>query len=606
MKKLLFGIVILGLCVAPLLILSTNLRSFVGDFSAPLRLGLFRQSNVMVAMRDGVRLATDIYRPLSGGAQPVIFIRTTYGSFQFNAIKLFVDNGYVVVVQDVRGRYASEGESYSPHRYSRNDGYDTISWIVEQKWSSGKVGTFGCSFLGESQVILAAAKHPNHIAMIAEGAGGAIGKAKKSYGYFGVYENGVLNLASALGWFTAEGAKYYKTTPRPSDYALKMREEMDSLPVDQLAGRVVSYETGFDDFVSYKLTDPWWEEEGYIGTGDTFSAAVLHVNTWYDQTVHDTFRLAEHMAENSRHPRAKAQHVMIDPGNHCSIGNYKDGPIRVGEMVFDYQKPEFRQIYLDWFDYWLKDKDVKLPPRFHYFLIHGNSWKTAETWPPADVKKQRYYLGAGGVLHTVQPEPYHENHSGAGFDAFIYDPSDPVPTRGGSICCTKREGDISGAVDQSPLKARGDVLIYTSSGLNADLDLAGSVRATLSVSTTALDTDFTVKIVDQYPDGKAYNLHDGVVRLRYRGGIDKPELAEPGKVYQLELELRPIAYRFKKGHKIAVYISSSNFPRLARNLNTGEDEYSGTAAVKAENRVYRGVAHMSFIDLPIVVEEGTR
>ncbi|BHH86271.1 acylase [Desulforhopalus sp. 52FAK] len=582
---------------------SKNFISFVGDVTAPLRFGLFRQSNVMIAMRDGVALATDIYRPLNGGALPAILIRTTYGSFQFNGIKLFVDNGYAVIVQDVRGRYASEGESYSPHRYSRNDGFDTISWIVEQKWSSGKVGSYGCSYLGESQIVLAAANHPNHMAMIAEGAGGAIGKAKNSYGYFGVYENGVLNLASALGWFTAEGAKHSKITKRPPDYAVKMQEEMNSLPISQLARNVVPYETGFDDFVSHKLTDSWWEEEGYIDNNDTFSAAVLHVNTWYDQTVHDTFRLAEHLAENAQHPRAKSQHVLIDPGNHCSAGRFKKGPVQVGEMAFNYKEIDFSRIYLDWFDYWLKGKKVDLPPRFKYFLIHGNSWKTAEKWPPPNVKKQRYYLDADGFLGTGKPESSFDDDSSANFDSYVYDPLNPVPTRGGSICCTKREGDISGAVDQRPLKERDDVLIYTSDALKADLDLTGNVTAVLNVSTTALDTDFTVKIVDQYPDGKAFNLHDGVIRLRYREGINKPKLAEPEAIYKIELELRPIAYRFKKGHKIAVYISSSNFPRLARNLNTGAEEYNSTVAMKAENRLYRSLSQMSYVDLPIVVEK---
>jgi uncharacterized protein len=580
----------------------SHMRSWLSDITMPLRHGIYCDRNIMVRMGDGIELATTVFRPLSGdGPYPSILIRTTYGGTDFNLNKYFVKNGYAVIVQDVRGRFGSQGDIYIPHRYSRTDGYDTIDWIVRQSWSSGKVGTFGCSYLGENQIMLAATNHPNHIAMIASGAGGAIGKAKQSYGYFGLYENGVLNLASTLGWFTAEGATYFKVTPRPPDYEEKMKTALMGLPVSELAKNIVPYETGFDEFVSHPLTDSWWEEEGYINDQDTFSTATLHVNSWYDQTVYDTFRLAEHMAERAKHQRAKAQHVLIDPSVHCSMGQLKQGRVKVGEMEFQYKDPDFKKIYLEWFDYWLKGTKLVLPPRFRYFLIHSGGWETSNQWPPENVKFRRYYFGAEGALNLTRPKAKVDTQDPV-LDQFIYDPLDPVPTIGGSICCTYRPNDIAGAIDQSQLKSRKDVLIFTSDELTSDLNLIGNSKATLHVSTTALDTDFTLKIVDQYPGGKAYNLQDGVVRLRYRKGIDNPQLAEPDKIYKIGLELGPIAYRFKKGHRIAAYISSSNFPRLARNLNTGEDEYKGTTTVVARNRIHRSDMHASYVELPIVVE----
>ena len=603
MKKFIGSVFLLFLVILSMQCLDMkNFRSLLGDMYLPLRYGIYRERNIMVEMRDGIKLASTIYRPMSEGSYPAILIRTTYGGIDFNQIKCFLENHYVVIVQDVRGRYRSQGASYDPHRYSRPDGYDTIDWIVKQKWSSGKVGTFGCSYLGESQILLAATNHPNHIAMIAGGAGGAIGKARNSYGYFGLYENGVLNLASALGWFTAEGATNFKITPQPPDYAAKIRTEMIGLPVVQLARKTVPYATGYDDFVSHSLTDRWWEQEGYIDGHDSFSAATLHVNTWYDQTVHDTFRLAEFMAENAKHPRAREQCVLIDPGVHCQAGELQNGLMQIGEMKIQYKKLDFMKIYLDWFDYWLKGKKVDLPPRFRFFLIHANSWKSSDQWPPANVQLQNFYLNSERNLSLSKPELHIDSGTGEASDSFIYDPLNPVPTIGGPVCCTYMPDDIAGALDQSTLKSRDDVLIFTSGALKSDLDLTGNAKAILFVSTTALDTDFTLKLVDQYPNGPAYNLQDGVVRLRYRAGIDKPKLAVPGEIYRIELELRPIAYRFKKGHRIAAYISSSNFPRLARNLNTGEEEYKSQKTKVAENRVYRSNMHMSYLELPVATQ----
>jgi uncharacterized protein len=604
MSKTVFILVAVFCVLAGILIVwqKDYLRTVVSDLTFPYRYGFERERNIMVPMRDGKHLNTMFFKPSNqSDTYPAILVRTTYGAYLSDWSRFFVENGYVVVVQSVRGRNGSEGD-YTLHQHSRSDGYDTIDWIIKQKWSNGKVGTFGCSYLGESQIILSAANHPNHIAMIADGAGGAIGKARDSYGYFGFFENGVLNLASALGWFTAEGAQNSKTSNPPPDYPEKLQTWRPELPVARLAEKIVPYPTGFEDLVTHPLDDPWWEKEGYIHDNDTFSTASLHVNTWYDQTVQDTFRLAEHMAEKAKHPRARHQYVLIDPGNHCEAGKLQEGLVQVGQMQFNYIEPDFSTIYLNWFDYWLKDRKVELPPRFKFFVIHAEKWMTSTEWPPRNVTVKKLYLREGDSLKAAMPAPLPEEELSRISETYRYDPLDPVPTLGGSFCCTSRKDDIAGAVDQSPLKSRNDVLVFSSEKFQSDIDIIGNVKATLFASTSALDTDFTIKLVDQHPDGQSFNIQDGVIRLRYRNGIDSPQLAEPGKIYKILLELRPTAYRVKKGHQLSLYISSSNFPRLARNLNTGEAEYTSTATQVAENTIYRSSEFASHIEIPVFME----
>lgn len=571
-------------------------RAFLSDISLPLRHGLKRERHVMVQMRDGVRLNTEIYTPAAGGKHPVILIRTTYLGSDFSINKHFVSNGYAVVVQYARGRHGSEGTYESPHKYSGVDGYDTIDWIVQQPWATDKIGTFGCSYRGESQIMLASHQHPNHLAMIVDGAGGAIGKAKESYGYFGVFENGVLNLASSLGWYLAEGAKEYNATPAPGNLEESLRTKISNLPISALSQSMVDYQTGFDDLLVHELTDPWWDAEGYITDQDRFSAATLHINAWFDQTVHDSFRLAQVMQENQDNMRAASQPLILGPGTHCSAGDLESGSLNIGELQIDYTDPDYLNIYLQWFDYWLKGEGENQFPAYKYYVINGPGWESSSTWPPQNVESQRFYLGMDSSLDSEPPD---EVDTALAFDEFIYNPENPVPSLGGTVCCTYDGTEPAGSVDQSSLEERSDVLLFRSAELESATDLIGNVRVALSASTSALDTDFTAKIVDIHEDGSAYNLQDGIVRLRYRNGIEAPELAVPGQIYELEIELRPIAYRFEAGHRIGIQVSSSNFPRLARNLNTGQHEYSSDEIVAATNRIFWSAANPSYIELPL-------
>jgi putative CocE/NonD family hydrolase len=573
-----------------------DLRDWVVDQTLPWRTGVMRERNLMVGMRDGVFLRTHVLLPAKqkNRTLSVVLMRSSYSGFSFEWSKYFVDHGYAVVQQHIRGRYGSEGE-FSPHAYSRQDGYDTIGWIVNQHWSNGKVGTFGCSYLGETQILTAAERHPAHRALIADGAGGAIGSARDAYGYFGVYDNGILNLASALGWFTGHGAKGIDVTPVPLDLDARIVAELEGLPVNQLAGRVVPYPTELDEMLAEELTSSWWREAGYLHDSDRFSAAALHVNTWYDQTVHGTFRTAKFMEESADNLRAQQQNLLIGPGNHCSTDNLESGLVKIGEMSLEYHALDYPALYLEWFDHWLKGREITPFPKFRYFLIHANRWLESAVWPPAKTVMTPYFVSGNHRLKRSEVKAH-------GMDSFIYDPLKPVPSRGGSICCTGRPSDISGAVDQRELRQREDVLFYQSESVPSDISLTGNAIVGLWVSSSAKDTDFMVKLVDIYPHGQSYNIVDSGIRMRYRNGIDKPKLLTPGEKVFVTFELPPMAYLLREGHRIELQVTSSNFPRLARNLNTGASEYGDDQVVVANNTLFYGLGQASFISLPIVQE----
>jgi putative CocE/NonD family hydrolase len=575
------------------------IRHYLSDMRLSLRHGMQRTRALPIKMRDGIHLSTDLYFPSKySNPLPAILLRNTYGGMDLNAAKLFTHAGYAVVFQHVRGRFLSEGTYGSPHHMSRQDGYDTVDWITRQPWSNGKVGSFGCSFLGESQLFLAAARHPAHICAIVEGAGGAIGSAKNSYNYFGIFENGVLNLATAVGWFSEHGASTHANTPFPDDLAERIRDNLSVLPVSDIIKSMVSYETGLTPMLNQPLGNEWWQKSPYISDDDSFSTAVLHINSWFDQTAADTFRLFELMAENAVHPRAKNQHLIIGPGLHCNPGNsekFGSGRKNIGELSYDYTLLPYSKIYLDWFDHWLKGKDVPLPPKIQYFNIHANQWLRSDIWPLENIKQKQLYLTEAGELNAETGTNSKRS--------YIYDPDNPVPTSGGTFCCTGNPDDLQGSVKQTDFINRTDVLTFESTPNESDIDLIGSVKVHLYVSTTSPDTDFTVKLIDIYPDGSAYNLHDGVIRMKYRNGISEPSLLVPNKVYSVTLTLRPIAYRFLKDHRIGLHVSSSNFPRLSRNLNTGDNNLTTSARIIAHNTLHLGNDTPSSIVLPIIPKD---
>ncbi len=570
------------------------------------------QKNVMVAMPDGVRLATDLYKPEGAGEKlPVILIRLPYNKDTYRGAtvpaQFFAGQGYMVVVQDVRGQFSSEGD-YRVQITDAQDGYDAIDWIVRQPWSSGKVGTYGCSYLGEVQYLLSTTRHPAHVAMIPQSASGAVGPAGGFYTNFGVNDGGALTLSSIFGWFTLAGHKVRvaeRATIGGSRPNIDFPRMLKTLPIVTMARRSELPPSDFEDFISHPPADPYWAEVGYVSDDHRFDTPSLHVNSWLDLTPEQTLYTFNLMRRNAVSARGRDnQFVIMSPTVHCSSERGSSEHTMVGDRdVGDARFPYF-QLYLDWFDHWVKgiDNGVTELPKVHYYVMGLGEWRSADTWPVPGMTPTPYYLSSAGNARSREGDGTLSLSTPAreGRDTFVYDPATPFPSRGGTICCTGNPDDVAGIFDQSDLELRDDLLVYTSPPLEDGVTIAGSVKAVLYISSDVRDTDFTAKLMDVDSEGRSWNIVNGILRVRYREGFDKPTRLERGEVYRIEVPLKATAHHFRPGHRIRLDISSSDFPMYDRNLNTGGDNFSETSFVTATNVVRHGGRYASHVLLPVV------
>lgn len=563
------------------------------------------ERDVMVPMRDGVRLATDLYRPTTGGPRfPVILIRTPYDKsampFVTTPAKFFAGQGYVVAAQDVRGKFRSEGE-FTVQVNDAEDGYDTIDWIARQPWSAGKVGTYGCSYMGEVQLLAAKQGHPAHAAMIPQSSTGALGPAGGFYTNWGTYEGGTITLSALFGWMGGAGSK---VKGRTGDLArLDFASMLKSLPVATMAERAGYPPSDFRDFVTHPPADPYWERMRYVRDDDRFDVPALHVNSWFDVTPEQTLYLFNLMRQRSASARARDhQYVIMSPTPHC-LSEAAGNPTMAGDRAFGDARLPYFQVYLDWFDHWLKgiDNGVTRRPRVQYYVMGANEWRSAPSWPVPGMTPTRFHLAAStsaltaagdGRLSRETPSP--------GRDSFRYDPGDPFPSRGGTVCCTGNPKDQPGAFDQRDLEGRRDLLVYTTAPLERPLTIAGTVTAVLYVSSDRRDTDFVAKLIEVDSAGRSWNVANGVLRARYRQGMARPELLTPGEVVRLEVSLKATAHRFAAGHRIRLWVTSSDFPLHDRNLNTGGDNVTETSWLVATNTVHYGGRQASYLLLPVL------
>ncbi|MGE0555888.1 MAG: CocE/NonD family hydrolase, partial [Gemmatimonadales bacterium] len=462
------------------------------------------------AMRDGVRLSADLYFPADlTGRLPTVLIRTPYNKKTFRleggVARWLAGHGYAVVVQDVRGKYESEGE-FTTSANDRNDGYDTLTWIAAQPWTTGRIGTYGCSYQGEDQIQLAAMRHPNHAAAIPQAAGGIMT-------YFGAWNGGAIELVSLVGWFRSAGAKRHpKLSPDlPRDeylaYApyfdfglevptVSVRALSNMLPIASITERAGSPPNDWRDFVTHPPEDPFWKRFGYVEPSDSFAVPALHVNSWYDPAPAWTIKLFNQMRTNATTALGRDhQYLILSPATHCGSERQASETTLLGERDVGDTRFDWLGTYLRWFDHWLKGEDngITSMPKVQYFAMGANQWRQAATMPL--VEPTPFYLHSDGnantrygtgTLSTVRPrsEPA---------DRFIYDPATPVPTKAGPICCTFSD-EPAGPVDQRDIETRDDVLVYTSAPLDTAVEMTGPVGAVLYVSSSAKDTDFTVII----------------------------------------------------------------------------------------------------------------
>jgi hypothetical protein len=565
------------------------------------RKGVTVDHDVVIQMADGVRLHASLYRPRHAqGPLPTILVRVPYKrqiyGEAYNSGLFFAGEGYAVLVQDLRGTGDSEGELL-PWAHAAEDGAATLDWIARQPWSTGKVGTFGCSALGETQLVLSKLNHPAHVAMIPSGAGGGVGAAAGRYSYFGLYEGGVFQLASGFGWFSWAGSKDPHALPAPAfDYVKTLRE----LPISALVKRVRPAPNGYSDFLAMSMADPRWGTQlGYLSDADHPAVPSLTINTWGDQTAGDALAYAE-----QQRLAGVKQKVVIAPGNHCQQEESATND-RFGELPVAHAAQPWRSWYLQWFDYWLRGKGdglAALKP-YTYFMLGEDNWLSADSWPPADATKVRWYLASEGHANSRKGDGRLELQAPAQAktDIFRYDPASPVPSRGGPLCCTGDPDEKSGPTDQTDVEKRDDVLVYTSSPLADDLRVAGPLKAHLVFSSSALDTDLVLRLVDVWPDGRATSIQEGALRLRYREGMTKPKLLTPDQPVEATVDMRSIAYKLPRGHRLRLQVTSSSFPRLERNLNTGAPNNADeTRMVVAVNHIHHGAGAQSYLELPIL------
>ncbi|MGB0714894.1 MAG: CocE/NonD family hydrolase [Phycisphaerae bacterium] len=581
---------------------------------------------VMMPMRDGVRLATTIYRPKNAdGPVPTIFWRTPYNSLSLRGGTLrfaasFVERGYAFVVQNERGKFFSEGE-WEILGFPRTDGYDALTWIADQPWSNGRVGTLGCSSPAEWQLALAAMDHPAHAAMVPMAAGAGIGRVGEFYEQGNWYRGGTMQALFLTWLYGVQNTQRPQFSPDTSDEDLERLSRYFDLAPDMpqaswekkiwhLPFVEVMSEVGgplgiFAEFLSRKPNDPQWYEGGLYHDNEDWGVPALWLNSWYDVSIGPNLALFNHIRTSSSDAEAREhQYVIVAPTLHCRFFSPSYdlvvGERSMGDASFDYVGTIER-----FFDRWLKPVNngfERETPKVQYFAMGANEWRSADHWPPKRARKMAFYLDSDGSANSLFGDGRLIAKNDAVIDTsdqFTYDPTVPVPTLGGGVCCM---GDLvdGGSFDQRPVEARADVLVYTSEPLVEAIDVTGPVRVTLYVGSDAKDTDFMVKLIDVYPDGRAYNVDDSMQRVRYREGYDREVFMESGKVYELNVSTMTTSNVFLPGHRIRLEISSSNFPRVERNLNTGGPNYNESKPVTARNAVFHSKQHPSRIELSVL------
>ena len=585
---------------------------------------------IMMPMRDGIRLATDIYRPKTDEKVPIIFSRTPYnfnswgdGKQKTRTAKRALEavkRGYAYVVQNERGRYFSEGK-WDILGVPLTDGYDAFSWMKNQTWSNGKIGTVGCSSTAEWQMAVAALDHPSHAAMVPQGYGAGIGRVGNINEQGNWYRGGVEQMLFFSWLYGVEHDKFKPRIPAgatqedlirisrfydlaPENPPVDMSEALKHLPIQDILKNINGKHEIFDKMIRRKPNDSAWFQGGIYHDNMEIGVPSFWFTSWYDVSITPNLALFNHVRNNSKDASIRDnQYLVIAPTLHCAYNratkNTIVGERNIGDARLNYDE----QIY-DWLDLWLKEvkNDFKTKtPRVQYYTMGSNKWQASETWPPEDAEMTTFYLKStgkangsliDGKLSTSKANSDHE-------DGFTYDPMKPVPSYGGNVCCTGNAVK-GGAFDQQEMENRNDILVYTTDILEEGVEVSGFIESTLYVSSDAKDTDFTIKIIDVYPDGRAYNLDETIQRARYREGYDQEVFMEKYKVYKVDLTPMSTSNYFKKGHRIRIEISSSNFPRFARNLNTGGNNYDEKEGVVAHNKVHHSAIYNSQIRLPIV------
>ena len=542
-----------------------------------------------VPMRDGVLLSADIYLPFSEGPFPTLLLRTPYNKqearYIHEFVPRFVQNDYAVVMQDCRGRHDSDGEWY-PYVNEPKDGYDTQQWIGAQPWCDGNLGTFGGSYVGFTQVMSAPLRSPYVKGLFPSGS------QETNYGM--VYMDGLFHMTMGQ-WFMRMGTG--RTQTDESRSLMNEDELKKRLPLISAFDDICDIPS-YKDAIRHYTYDELWKSYGVKDKYGEIDTPAYFITGWYDALIHDNFRLFNGWRNKARSAEArKLTRLLVGPWYHMTIGSaqpfndFNVGPTAGVDVVAE---------HLRWYDRRLKgiDNSIDDEPPLRLFIMGENVWRDEHEWPLARTLYTDYYLHSGGRANSLHgngvlfPEPPSEEPP----DHYRYNPDDPVPTMGGPI----NHRNYAGPRDRRPAERRDDVLVYTSEPLRDDIEVTGSAVLTLYASSTAPDTDFVATLVDVHPDGKAINITEGALRARFRESLENPTLIEAARVYEYKINVWETSNLFKAGHRIRLEVSSSNFPRFDRNLNTGHQPGLDADVRTAEQTVYHDSRYPSRVTLPII------
>ena len=553
--------------------------------------------NIPVPMRDGVDLSADIWLPPASqgdGPWPVLLLRTIYDNQEARYIEWtreFTARGYAVVMQDCRGRGDSDGE-WEPYVCELYDGYDTHEWIGQQNWCDGNIGTFGLSYPGFTQTLPATlrSKYLKAVAPIAS--------QQDNYGHHRV--DGVIHHNVSFAFLNMLG--------RSMQYESLKHFDQDTfffaLPLDTAMEKVSTTHPYYAGVIAHEQYDEWWSSYSLRDKYDQVDIPSYFITGWFDSLSNENFKLFNGWSKNARSEEArKKTKLLVGPWSH-QIAPW--GRVPMGEngeyadRTFGKQAlSDVIEMHMHWYDQQLKGINTGIDDEapIRLFVMGENVWHDEYEWPLARTEWTKYYLhssgnasGKYGTLSVKAPS------SEEPVDQFIYDPANPVASLGSQY----QTFDFCGPHDRSELQQRDDILTFTTAPLTEDTEVTGPIRATIWASSDAIDTDFTAALTDLEPDGKAIALCEGIVRTRFRNGTDKPEMMTPGDIYEFEIDMWNTSNMFKKGHSIRVEISSSNFPRYNRNLNSGNPIATDTEITVANQTIYHDSDHPSHVTLPVI------
>jgi hypothetical protein len=582
----------------PAIVLSTLLSSGIVHAADPYEVTV--QPGVAAKMRDGVTLRADIYRPNADGKFPVLLQRTPYN--KTNGINFGVRaaaRGFVVIFQDVRGRYSSEGEWYT-FKHESDDGYDSVEWAAALPYSNGKVGMFGGSYVGATQM-LAAIAHPPHLAGICP----VVTASNYHNGW--TYQGGAFEQWFNQSWTSGLAQDTFDHAVAKNTNALQgmWKLPLTSYPLfnfpDPPAGLTFTNELApyFLDWLAHPSYDDYWKKLSIEEHYADIQVPALHVAAWYDIFLGGSLRNFSGIRAHGGDGARAGQRLLVIIGGHAGDGQ-KIGDVDFGPAAAQWNEDD---VTLSWYEFLLKgiQNDFAKQKPVRIFVMGRNEWREEDDWPLARAQSTKYYLHSTGAANSLRGNgglsiiaPRSE-----ATDHYTYDPANPAPTVGGPLCCDGWHMP-PGPRDQRVVENRDDVLIYSTPVFAQDTEVTGPVSLELFAKSSAVDTDFTAKLVDVAPDGFAQNLTEGILRARYRDSQEKPALMNPGQIYKFTIDLWSTSNVFLKGHMLRLEVSSSNFPRFDRNLNTGEAQGSARNFVSATNTIYHDAEHPSTLVLPIV------